>query len=161
MKDKDIRRLINMCDAPDEKSESAVSAEEVRSLVMAKVKGKKKEGFADTENIASMKLVNKPAPELNNKLKAELYQKETAMRKQPIIRSFSLWYLPMILNLATFIMLAVVALMVINNTYLSYFAVGICSYIGLVGVLLTIVGIKRTNMKENITIRIEKRGALV
>ena len=52
MKDKDIRRLINMCDAPDEKSESAVSAEEVRSLVMAKVKGKKKEGFADTENIA-------------------------------------------------------------------------------------------------------------
>ncbi len=67
----------------------------------------------------------------------------------------------MILNLATFIMLAVVALMVINNTYLSYFAVGICSYIGLAGVLLTIVGIKRTNMKENITIRIEKRGALV
>ena len=45
---------------------------------------------------ASMKLEDKPALELNNKLKAELYQKEKAMRKQPITRSFSIWYLPMI-----------------------------------------------------------------
>ena len=52
------------------------------------------------------------------------------------------------------------ALIVISNTYLSYFAAGICLYIGLAGVLLTIVGVKRTNMKEEITIRIEKRGAL-
>lgn len=110
---------------------------------------------------ASMKLDDKPAPELNNKLKSTLYQKEEAMPKQPITRGFSLWYLPMILNLITFMMLAVVALMVINNTYLSYFAVGICSYIGLAGVLLTVVGVKRTNMKEDITIHIEKRGALV
>lgn len=109
---------------------------------------------------ASVKLADKPAPELNNKLKAELYRKETAMRKQPVTRSFSLWYLPMILNLATFTMLAVAALMVINNAYLSYFAAGICFYIGLAGILLTMVGVKRTNMKEDITIRIKKRGAL-
>ena len=32
---------------------------------------------------ASMKLADEPDPELNNKLKATLYQKETAMRKQP------------------------------------------------------------------------------
>ena len=87
---------------------------------------------------ASMKLADEPDPELNNKLKATLYQKETAMR----------------------IMLAGVALIVISNTYLSYFAAGICFYIGLAGVLLTIVGVKRTNMKEDITIRVEKRGAL-
>ena len=103
---------------------------------------------------ASMKLADEPDPELNNKLKATLYQKETATR------GFSLWYLPMILNLVTFIMLAGVALIVISNTYLSYFAAGICFYIGLAGVLLTIVGVKRTNMKEDITIRVEKRGAL-
>ena len=112
---------------------------------------------------ASMKLADEPDPELNNKLKATLYQKETAMRKQPATRGFSLWYLPMILNLVTFIMLAGVALIVISNTYLSYlsyFAAGICFYIGLAGVLLTIVGVKRTNMKEDITIRVEKRGAL-
>ena len=82
------------------------------------------------------------------------------MQKQPATRGFSLWYLPMILNLVTFIMLAGVALIVISNTYLSYFAAGICFYIGLAGVLLTIVGVKRTNMKEDITIRVEKRGAL-
>lgn len=97
---------------------------------------------------ASMKLADEPDPELNNKLKATLYQKETAMRKQPATRGFSLWYLPMILNLVTFIMLAGVALIVISNTYLSYFAAGICFYIGLAGVLLTIVGVKRTNMKR-------------
>ena len=57
-------------------------------------------------------------------------------------------------------MLAIISLMVIHNTYLSYFAAGICFYIGMAGVLLTIVGVKRTNMKEDITIRIEKRGAL-
>lgn len=108
----------------------------------------------------SIKLADEPDPELNNKLKAALYQKEAEMREQPAMRGFSLWYLPMILNLVTFIMLAGVALIVINNTYLSYFAAGICFYIGLSGVLLTIVGVKRTNMKEDITIRVEKRGAL-
>ena len=55
---------------------------------------------------ASMKLADEPDPELNNKLKATLYQKEAVMRKQPATRGFSLWYLPMILNLVTFIMLA-------------------------------------------------------
>lgn len=109
---------------------------------------------------ASMKLTDEPAPELNRQLVATLYQKEAATQKQTITRCLSLWYLPMILNLATFIMLSVVALMVINNTYLSYFAAGICSYIGLAGVLLTVIGVKRTNMKDDITIRIEKRGAL-
>lgn len=73
---------------------------------------------------ASMKLADEPDPELNNKLKATLYQKEAAMQKQPATRGFSLWYLPMILNLVTFIMLAGVALIVISNTYLSYFPSG-------------------------------------
>ncbi len=117
---------------------------------------------AEIDNIIreSVKLTDKPGTELNNKLKAELYQKEAAMRKQPTTRNLSLWYLPMILNFITFMMLAVVALMAINNTYLSYFVAGICSYIGLAGILLTIVGVKRTNMKEDITIHIEKRGVL-
>lgn len=109
---------------------------------------------------ASMKLADEPSPELNNKLKTTLYQKEAAMRQQPVTRSLSLWYLPMILNLATFILLAIVSSMIIHNTYLSYLAVGICFYIGLAGVLLTIVGAKRTNIKEDITIHVEKRGVL-
>ena len=82
------------------------------------------------------------------------------MRKHPAARIVSLWYLPMILNLATFMMLAAAALLVIDNSYLAYFAAGSCLYIGLAGVLLTIVGVKRTNLKETIAIRVEKRGEL-
>ena len=66
----------------------------------------------------------------------------------------------MVLNLITFSLLALLALLVIENLYLSYFAAGICFYVGMAGILLTIVGVKRANMKEEITICIEKRGVL-
>ena len=110
---------------------------------------------------ASMKMSDIPAPELNNKLKAALYQQEEILRKQPAARKISLWYLPMVLNLITFSLLAVVALIVIENSYLSCFAAGICLYGGLAGILLTIVGVRRANIKEEITIHIEKRGVMV
>ena len=109
---------------------------------------------------ASMKITDVPAPELNHKLKAALYQQEAVLRRQPAVRKLSIWYLPMVLNLITFSLLAVFALIMVENIYLSYFAVGVCLYAGLAGILLTIVGAKRTNIKEDITIRIEKRGVL-
>lgn len=110
---------------------------------------------------ASMKLTDVPPPELNNKLKADLHQQEFVLQKQPAMRKVSLWYLPMILNLVTFSLLALLALIMIDNAYLSYFAVGMCLYVGAAGILLTIVGVKRTNIKEDMAIRIEKRGVLV
>ena len=109
---------------------------------------------------ASMKITDVPAPELNHKLKAALYQQEAVLRRQPAVRKLSIWYLPMVLNLITFSLLAVFALIMVENIYLSYFAAGVCLYAGLAGILLTIVGAKRTNIKEDITIRIEKRGVL-
>ncbi len=109
---------------------------------------------------ASMKITDVPAPELNHKLKAALYQQEAVLRRQPAVRKLSIWYLPMVLNLITFSLLAVFALIMVENIYLSYFAAGVCLYAGLAGMLLTIVGAKRTNIKEDITIRIEKRGVL-
>ena len=109
---------------------------------------------------ASMKITDVPAPELNHKLKAALYQQEAVLRRQPAVRKLSIWYLPMVLNLITFSLLAVFALIMVENIYLSYFAAGVCLYAGLAGILLTIVGVKRTNIKEDITIRIEKRGVL-
>lgn len=109
---------------------------------------------------ASLELPDEPDPELNNKLKAVLYQEEAAMRKKPALRVLSLWYIPMILNLVTFIMLAIISLMLISNTYLAYFAAGICLYIGLTGILLTVLSVKRTNIKKDIVVRVEKRGAL-
>ena len=68
--------------------------------------------------------------------------------------------LQMILNLIIFSLLALGALILIQNIYLSYFAAGICLYVGVAGIVLTIVGAKRTNIKEDIAIRIEKRGVL-
>ena len=109
---------------------------------------------------ASMKMTDVPTPELNDKLKAALYQQEAVLRRQPAVRKLSIWYLPMVLNLITFSLLAVFALIMVENIYLSYFAAGVCLYAGLAGILLTIVGAKRTNIKEDITIRIEKRGVL-
>ena len=110
---------------------------------------------------ASMKMTDVPTPELNNKLKAALYQQEAVLREQPAAHTLSLWHMPMLLNLATFSLLAVLALTIIENVYLSYFAAGVCFYVGLAGVLITIIGVKRTNIKEDITIRIEKRGVLI
>ncbi len=109
---------------------------------------------------ASMKMAAVPGTELNNKLKAALYEQEAALQKQPAMRKLLLWYLPMVLNLATFSLLAFLALIMIENIYLSYFAAGICFYVSAAGILLTIVGAKRTNIREEIAIRIEKRGVL-
>ncbi len=109
---------------------------------------------------ASMEMTEVPDLELNNKLKAALYQQEAALRKQPATHKLSLWYLPMVFNLITFLLLALFALIMIENSYLSYFVAGICFYVGIAGILLTIVGVKRANIKEDITIRIEKRGVL-
>lgn len=108
----------------------------------------------------TMKMTDVPAPELNHKLKAALYQQEAILRKQPAMHILSLWCLPMVLNLITFSLLALFALITIENIYLSCFVAGICFYVGLAGILLTILGVKRTNIKDNITIRIEKRGVL-
>ena len=107
---------------------------------------------------ASMKMTDVPSKELNSRLKAELYQREAALRKQPAAHKLSLWHLPMVLNLIMFSMLALSALIMTDNLYLSYFAAGICFYAGAAGILLTIVGVKKADFKEDITIRIEKRG---
>ena len=109
---------------------------------------------------ASVQMTDIPSPELNGRLKAALYQQEAVLRKQPVTHQLSLWYLPMVMNLITFFLLALFALIMIENIYLSYFAAGICCYVGVAGILLTIVGVKRANIKEDIAIRIEKRGVL-
>lgn len=105
---------------------------------------------------ASMKTTAAPDPELNRKLKAALYQQEAALRKQPAMHQLSIWYLPMVLNLIVFSSLAFLAWIMIENRYLSYFAAGICIYVCVAGILLTVVGVKRADIKEKIIIRIEK-----
>ena len=107
----------------------------------------------------SMELEDKPSSELNLRLKAELYQKEAAIsRKQT--HSVSLWYVPMILNFISFSLFAVFALLIISNPYISKLVAGICLYMGIACILITILGAKRANLKEDIAIHIQKRGAL-
>lgn len=110
---------------------------------------------------ASVEIADVPSPELNRKLKVVLREQEAVLQKQPAMRKLSLWYVPMILNLLTFSLLAFLARIIIENMYLSYFVAGICLYVGAAGVLLTLVGLKRANIKEKLTVRIEKRGVLV
>lgn len=110
---------------------------------------------------ASLKMTDVPSPELNRKLKAALRRREAVLQNQPAMRKLSLWYVPMVLNLITFFLLAFLARIIIENVYLSYFVAGICLYVGAAGILLTLVGLKRANIKEELTVRIEKRGVLV
>lgn len=108
----------------------------------------------------SMELKDTPAPELNQQLKARLYQREASLRQTAPLRSIPLWFVPMILNMATFSLLAVLALLVIPNPYLSRLIAGVCVYIGAAGILITTVGVKRTNMKEALTVHVQKRGII-
>lgn len=108
---------------------------------------------------SSMEITDAPSQELNDSLVQSLYRQEAAFKRQAPMNAIPLWYVPMLLNLVTFGMLAVLSLIVISNPYLSKFAAGICLYAALAGILITLIGVKRTNMKEDITVRIQKRGA--
>lgn len=108
----------------------------------------------------SMELKDTPSQELNQYLKTGLYQREAAIRKATVIHSIPLWFVPMILNFIIFSLFAVLALLIITNPYLASLAAGICVYIGIAGILITAVGVKRSNMKEAISVRVQKRGVI-
>lgn len=100
-----------------------------------------------------------PDPALDRRLKTALYQREAALRCRPATRALPLWYLPMAVNLAFALLLAAAALLVIPEAGLALLAAGGCLYLGLAGVLLTLLGLKRTRMKEDLTLRMEKGSA--
>ena len=100
---------------------------------------------------ASMELEDEPSCELNIRLKAELYQKEAAMPGRQS-HSISLWYVPMILNFMTFSLFAVFALLVISNPYIAKLIAGICLYMSMAGAFITLWGVKRANLKEDVTV---------
>ena len=102
-----------------------------------------------------------PSPVLNNSLKAELYSREAEMRKTASAKKLSLWYLPMTVNLIIFLLLGAAALVAISNPWLSFLVAGTCGYIALAGILLTVIGIRRANIKEEITVYIQKGDVTV
>lgn len=102
-----------------------------------------------------------PSPALNNRLKANLYQKEAILRQNTKIRTIPVWYLPMIINFIIFSMLTVLAFLLIPNRYLAALAAAVCIHIILAGFVLTIAGIRRTDIKTEMSIQIEKRGVQI
>ena len=106
---------------------------------------------------ASMKMEDKPSYELNLRLKAELYQKEAEMQGKQT-HSISLWYVPMILNFISFLLFAVFALLVISNPYIAGLTAGICLYMSMAGIFITLLGVKRAGLKKEVVVCIQKRG---
>ena len=107
--------------------------------------------------LEALKTRDKPAVRLNNELKAEIYERERFRRQGTAGRSISLWYLPMILNLIIFLMLGAVLILLINILYLAVLGALVCAYMGLAGVVITLAGIKRTDLRENISIFVNKK----
>ena len=101
-----------------------------------------------------------PPPRLTNALKAELYARENAARREIPTRTISLWYLPMVINCIIFGLLGILSFLLISDPLLLVFAVLGCAYGAAAGIVLTVIGMKRTNMREECAIHIEKRGAL-
>lgn len=108
---------------------------------------------------AAMQTEDQPPVQLNNKLKAEIYEQERLLRRSRAGRRISLWYLPMVLNLIIFSLLGTAAVLLANNLYVAVLAAAGCAYMGLAGVVITAVGMRRTDLKEDTTICIEKGGA--
>lgn len=125
------------------------------------MENKKTDNGLDELIRASVVIADVPPKDLNDKLKRNLYRQEAEMRRTLPVRKVFLWYLPMILNIATFSLLAVLAVQTITNPVFSAFAAGVCGYICIAGIVITIVGVKRTNMKQDITIQLGKREAAV
>ena len=115
------------------------------------MENKKKENELNELIHASMQLNDTPSPDLNKRLKVSLYQREAIL---------PLWFVPMILNVITFSLFAILALSVITNPFFARLAAGLCIYMGAAGILLTAVGVKRTDMKKDLTVHIQKRGVL-
>ena len=107
---------------------------------------------------ASMKMEDRPSAELNSRLKASLYEQEARIKREEKTRRISLWYLPMICNFFTFTLFAALALTMIPNPYAARFAAGVCGYMSILGIVITVIGVSRTNMKESIVICVKKRG---
>lgn len=104
--------------------------------------------------------ISGPPPRLTNALKAELYARENAARRGIPVRTISLWYLPMVINCIIFGLLGILSFLLISDLLLLTLAVLGCAYAAAAGIVLTVIGMKRTNMREECAIHIEKRGAL-
>ena len=110
---------------------------------------------------AAVRTEAEPPVQLNNALKTELYERERLLRNRQTGRSVSVWYVPMLLNLIVFAMLGAAAALLSINPYVTALAVGACVYMGVAGVIITVIGLKRANLRGNIAINLQKGGVRI
>ena len=53
-------------------------------------------------------------------------------------------------------LLGTALVLLIDSLYLSVLAAAACAYMGIAGVVITVVGIKRTDLREEISVHIKK-----
>lgn len=108
----------------------------------------------------SMQIKDAPSAELNHNLKEKLYQQEKILKQNTSTYTISLWYFPMVLNFILFGLLSVCTFLFITNLYIAIFVSIICANISLAGIVISLVGIKRTKMKENMSVHVQNRGVI-
>lgn len=99
-----------------------------------------------------------PGIACNNLLKSQIRQKEAEKLARGRRKKISLCYLPMIGNLLLFFMTAVMAELLAVTPLISNAIVGFSVYSMLAGIILTILGVRRTNLKENLSITMVQKG---
>ena len=99
---------------------------------------------------ASLKSDEKADLDLDRLLKARIHQKQQVMdEKQP--GRVSLWYVPMLLNTLMFTVLGAMSLLFAENQIWSRILLGGCMYMVVTGVILTVAGIRFSNLKQSFT----------
>lgn len=108
----------------------------------------------------SLEIKETPSQKLNLQLKKELYKQKQVQKniKETTERAVSFWFLPMILNFILFSLAAAFFFTTVSNPYLLTFFILICIHASMAGILLTIIGLKRTPLKQEMSIRFKKRG---
>ena len=98
-----------------------------------------------------------PPPELDAVLKAKLYQRQEQLQGEGAQRKVHLWWLPMVANLIVCgVPAAIFALPVMPlAAHLAAFALG---WLAVGGVVLTLVGLKCSDLKEQLTLVLPARG---
>lgn len=98
-----------------------------------------------------------PAPELDAVLKAKLYQRQEQLEGEGRQRRVRLWWLPMVANLIVCgVPAAIFALPIMPlAAHLAAFALG---WLALGGVVLTVVGLKCSDLKEQLTLTLPAKG---
>lgn len=106
---------------------------------------------------AALEKSGSTAPELDAVLKAKLYQREEELARQGAQRRLHLWWLPMTANLIVCgVPAAIFALPIMPlAAHLAAFAL---AWLAVGGVVLTLVGLKCSDLKEQLTLVLPAKG---